>query len=132
MDEPTHIAVGLEWWQDHRYTYETLHPPLGRIAAAAGPYLLGAKNVAHHEVATKSPLVLYNAPYWMMLAAARAGELPFFILASVVVWLWARRLHGNVTAVCSVFLFTVLPPVLAHAGLATTDIALCATVIAAA
>jgi len=28
------------------------------------------------------------------LSLARAAELPFFILAAVVVWLWARRLHG--------------------------------------
>ena len=132
MDEPTHIAVGLEWWQEHRYTYETIHPPLGRIAAAAGPYLLGAKNVAHLEVATKSPLLLYNAhSYWTMLGAARVGELPFFILGATIVWLWARRLHGTATAVCAVFLFTTLPPVLAHAGLATTDMALCSTVVAA-
>jgi hypothetical protein len=129
MDEPTHISCGLEWWQENKYSYETLHPPLGRVAAAFGPYLLGSKNVSAQESSSKSPLLLYEAPsYWTMLSAARAGELPFFLLAVLVVWAWARHLHGDRTAICSVFLFTALPPVLAHAGLATTDIALCATV----
>jgi hypothetical protein len=132
MDEPTHIACGLEWLEDRSYTYELLHPPLARIAAAIGPKLLGAPNVEKHELQTKNPLVLYNSPsYENTLASARAGELPFFVVAAVVVFLWTRRLHGNGAALLAVGLFTTLPPVLAHAGLATTDTAVAATTVAA-
>ena len=42
-DEPNHIACGLEWLQNGTYTFETQHPPLARVAAALGPYLLGAR-----------------------------------------------------------------------------------------
>jgi len=38
-----------------------------------------------------------------------------------LLWAWARRLLGNGTALAAAAPFTTLPPVLAHAGLATTD-----------
>jgi 4-amino-4-deoxy-L-arabinose transferase-like glycosyltransferase len=132
IDEPTHILCGLEWLKDHTYTIELQHPPLARIAAAVGPFLVGAHSPPKQELATKGPLVLYDSPsYYRTLATARAGELPFFVLASSIVWVWARRLHGPFTALLSVVLFTTLPPVMAHAGLATTDMAIGATLPAA-
>jgi 4-amino-4-deoxy-L-arabinose transferase-like glycosyltransferase len=48
-----------------------------------------------------------------------------------VVWLWARHHFGNPAAAIATGLFTLLPPVLAHAGLATTDMALTACLGAA-
>ncbi len=62
---------------------------------------------------------------------ARLGVLPFFILACLVVYFWARHYFGPAAAVLSVGLFTMLPPVLAHAGLACTDMALTACLGAA-
>src|ERR1035437_5262146 len=44
---------------------------------------------------------------------------------------WARHHFGNTAAVLATGLFTLLPPVLAHAGLATTDMALAACLGAA-
>jgi hypothetical protein len=76
----------------------------------------------------KGELILYqDRHYDRTLALARLGILPFFWLASAVVFLWARRYWGDFAAVAATFLFTFLPPVLAHAGLATTDMALTAT-----
>jgi len=60
------------------------------------------------------------------LALARLGILPFFWIASMVVYLWSKRYFGEPAAALAVFLFTFLPPILAHAGLATTDMALTA------
>jgi 4-amino-4-deoxy-L-arabinose transferase-like glycosyltransferase len=61
------------------------------------------------------------------LALARLGTLPFFILAALLVFAWTRRLAGEWAAGCATVLFTTLPPVLAQAGLATTDMAITAT-----
>ena len=66
------------------------------------------------------------------LALARAGVLPFFVVASIVVFLWARRIGGWPTGAAAVALFTTLPPVLGHAGVATTDMAITATLVLAA
>jgi hypothetical protein len=30
MDEPAHIAAGMEWLDEGRYSYEEQHAPLGR------------------------------------------------------------------------------------------------------
>ena len=65
------------------------------------------------------------------LTLARLGILPFFMLACLVVYFWARRYFGNTVAVVATGLFTLLPSVLAHAGLATTDMALTACLGAA-
>jgi 4-amino-4-deoxy-L-arabinose transferase-like glycosyltransferase len=50
--------------------------------------------------------------------------LPFLVVAGIVVFLWTRRLFGDVPGVVATLLFTTLPPVLAHSGIATTDVAL--------
>src|SRR5207247_8188608 len=64
-------------------------------------------------------------------ALARAGILPFFWLACGMVFLWGRRVLGTAGAVLAVLIFTMIPTVLAHAGLATTDIGLTAWFAAA-
>jgi 4-amino-4-deoxy-L-arabinose transferase-like glycosyltransferase len=66
-----------------------------------------------------------------MLTLMRLGILPFFVAAAFVVWLWGRRYFGNAVAALAAGLFTLLPTVLAHAGLATTDMALAACLPAA-
>ena len=69
--------------------------------------------------------------YVRNLALARAGNLPFFLLALFVVFAWTRRIAGHAAGVIAAALFSALPPILAHAGLATTDMAAAATTIAA-
>src|SRR6476469_7676026 len=45
VDEPAHIAAGMQWLTTDRYDYDLQHPPIGRVAAALGPYLHGARGV---------------------------------------------------------------------------------------
>lgn len=129
IDEPTHIACGLEWLQNHTYTYEYQHPPLSRILAAVGPWLRGTTNIqSKAELPSRNPLVLYQSnSYYGTLVSARAGELVFFVLAVIIVFKWARRLHGDWAGLLSALLFSVMPAVLGHSGLATTDASLMAT-----
>src|SRR5271169_6374461 len=42
VDEPAHIACGMEWLDRKTYHYEAQHPPLARVMTAIGPYLSGA------------------------------------------------------------------------------------------
>ena len=132
MDEPSFIACGLEWLTQRTYNYMPEQPPLSHAAAAVGAWLAGARNISQADLQSKAPLVLYDSPsYYRTLASARFGELPFFVLAALMVWFWARRWHGDLAALAAVLLFTSMPVVLGHAGLATTDMALCGTFIAA-
>jgi hypothetical protein len=77
---------------------------------------------------TKEGLAIldYGRHYDLTLELARLGVLPFFWIACLVVYWWGRRYFSESVAVAAVLLFSFLPPVLAHAGLATTDMALTA------
>ena len=127
VDEPTHIASGLEWLQYGVYPVGHEHPPLSRIMAGLGPYLLGIR-LRETVVGDRERLrILYSeGQYDRNLAAARCGNLVFFVIAAVVVYLWARWYFGAAVAVGAVFLFTFTPSVLAHGAVATTDMALTA------
>jgi hypothetical protein len=131
-DEPAHIACGMEWLDKGVYQWEPQHPPLARVATALGPYLLGTRcqNTPNLELASMTheglAILYYGHHYDLTLELARLGVLPFFWIACLVVYAWGRRYFTPSVAVVAVFLFSFLPPVLAHAGLATTDMALTA------
>ena len=128
-DEPAHVACGMEWLEKGFYRFEPQHPPLARIAVALGPYLAGARLPGGMSFYYQGADVLYYGKrYERNLTLARLGVLPFFWIAALVVWVWARRYQGELEAVLAIFLFTFLPPILAHAGVATTDMALTAFV----
>lgn len=132
-DEPFHIAAGMEWLDKGQYTYELFHPPLARVMSALGLYLNGITGVNN----LKSPWIEGNAilqaggMYERNLTLARIGILPFFIIASLVVALWAKKCAGTATSLLATLLFTTLPPILAHSGFATLDMA-CSALVAAA
>jgi len=130
-DEPAHIASGMEWLSRGTYTFEDTHPPLARIAVAAGPFLAGLKLHANDMWVGGHQILYDTGGYSRNLALARLGILPFFFLATFVVHAWGRRLFGEAAAVASVFVFTMLPAVLGHAGVATTDLPVAATCAAA-
>jgi Dolichyl-phosphate-mannose-protein mannosyltransferase len=132
IDEPAHIGCGIQWLDHKTYTYETEHPPLARVMTALGPYLIGVRYTGHGDAWAEGRAVLnFGGRFDRNIALARLGILPFFWLASSVVYLWARRSFGEPVAFFATLCFTNLPPVLAHAGLATTDMAAAGTMGAA-
>jgi 4-amino-4-deoxy-L-arabinose transferase-like glycosyltransferase len=58
-----------------------------------------------------------------IVTAARIGILPFYWIGCLAIYLWAKRYSSRAIGVLALFLFSFLPPILAHAGLATTDMA---------
>ena len=139
IDAPNHIATGMEWLQDGSYIMWTENPPLARATVALGPYLDGARLPAPEEpsaLRTKEGIerncgmagglggyLLYETNgYLRTLSLARAGTLPFFLLAAVVIWLWLGR-DRPLAGFLGITAFCTLPAILAHSGLATTDIA---------
>ena len=124
MDEPEHLGAGMELLGHGAYTWDTSHPPMARVLATLGPYLDGARYVPAPGSHAEGILLLGRDDHYdHVLALARLGILPLFWVASLGVFLWARRAGGPVAAVIAVFLFTTIPPVVAHAGLVTTDMA---------
>ena len=131
-DEPGHMACGMQYLSQHVYRYEAQHPPLARVMSALGPFLDGVRPLNGRNQDLEGVAEMYQSGHPQReLHLMRLGILPFFLLAAAVVYLWARRHFGNAVAVVSIGLFTMLPPALAHAGLATTDMPLTGCLAAA-
>ncbi len=138
-DEPGHIAAGMEWLDRGTYVIDPFHPPLSRVAMALPLYLAGERlptnlpdpDPVHPDTAANNNLsytavgngILYDSGHYLRnLSLARSGIVPFFLLGAAVVFLWTRKLFGDVAGVIAVALFTTLPAVLAFSGLAYTDL----------
>lgn len=134
-DEPVHIVCGLEWLGEGTYTIEEQHPPLARAAAAIGPYLAGLTAPVGTNGANMwragNEVLNGSADYLRTLLLARLGMLPFFIGACLLLASWAKRWFGVSGAMIATVLLTTTPPVLSHAGWATTDMAAAATIFLA-
>lgn len=117
---------------DHVYTLESQHPPLARAMVALLPYLNGTRprGISNRQNEGWADIIYQHHPEQTVFLM-RLGVLPFFILGGLVVFFWARRYFGGATATVATLLYTLLPPVLAHAGMATTDMGLAAMVGAA-
>jgi len=134
FDEPCHIAAAIELLARHTYKLDPVHPPLARIAIGLPIYLAGERypklslpdqEITYHDVGNA---VLWDSGHYARnLALARLGVLPFFLLATAIVFLWARREYGDLAAVMAAALFTTLPNVLAFSSIAYTDIVAAAT-----
>ena len=141
QDEPAHVACGLQFLAHHIYGYQLPQPSLGatdgigqtsRVFTALGPYLYGCRPLGYRNVNDEGyKVILHSGHPALVLALMRLGIIPFFVLAALVVFVWAREQHGAAVAVCATGIFTMVPSVLAHAGLATTDMALAACLGAA-
>lgn len=128
IDEPAHIACGMEWLAKGTYKLEPQHPPLARVASALGPFLAGERSQGRTDIYREGAAILYHGgKYERNLTLARVGTLPFLWLACLVVYLAGARWYSRPLAGLAVVFFTLLPPILAHASLATTDMALTAT-----
>lgn len=124
-DEPFHIAAGMEVLSKGTYTYERLHPPLARIAVAAGLFLKGKRSLENQASGWDEGFELLHGDgfYEANLALARLGILPFFIAGCLVVALWGKQCGGKTTAITATLFASTLPPLLGHAGVATLDMA---------
>ncbi len=124
MDEPMHVSAGLQIYTQHEYTMQRENPPLPRLVLAFAPWIGGMEFDPSRDVAAQLRAVFYsNGHYKTNLVLARAGNLVFFVVASLAVWAWARRELGPGGGLIATLLFTMQPMMVGHAGLATHDLA---------
>jgi hypothetical protein len=135
FDEPHHLATGIEWWQFRTYRWWTENPPLPKAVTALGPYLAGMRLPAEPASLKTSPWIpgvelLYAAPsYQRALMLARLGTAAFLLLALGLTFALAGGRKRPFPAFIATALVATYPPLLGHAGLATTDVAAVATVL---
>ena len=123
IDEPSHLACGIEWWESGVYRIETKHTPLARISIAFLPYLAGVRQVGHPKDWMETyPILSADGHYWRNLTLARIGVLPYFVITTLVVFFWTKRLYGAPAGLLAAAILTFLPTMLAHSSVATTDV----------
>lgn len=130
LDEPAHLAAGRQWF-DGEYTIDASHPPLARVLGALPLHFAGFPPVgvgSNDLVKEGNDLLYYGNRYHKTLARTRMGNLVLLALACVATAAWARRLTSTGVAILTVALLTTLPPVLGHAGVLTTDVAVLAAI----
>jgi hypothetical protein len=130
VDEPYHIANGLGWLENGTQL-DFQQPPLAQALVALGLHLQGVHFPAGNGDSNAKGLAIleFEGHYRHSLTLARLGALPFFLLSCSIVWMWGCRWYSTPAAACALLLFISLPPVLAHSGLATIDMAAAATVV---
>src|SRR5580765_5879748 len=96
IDEPIHLASGIEMLTRHVYRLHVVNPPLPRLAFALGPWLDGMTlNGLDPVYANVARVFQSGRGYLRTLAEARAGNLIFFLIAATATWTWARREAGD-------------------------------------
>jgi len=135
FDEPHHLATGIEWWQFGTYRWWTENPPLPKLATALGPYLAGMRLPADPASINRKPWgpgieLLQSAPSpARALMLARLGTVGFLLLTLGMAFALAGGRKRLFPAFVATALVATYPPLLGHAGLATTDVAAVATVL---
>jgi MFS family permease len=125
-DEPYHLAAGYDFLTKGTYSLEPEHPPLARVIHAL-PFVDAPEPTAAEPAPRGNQLLLSNDRYTQNLGRARLGNLLFLSLAIIGVALWGRHLFSPDVGLLAALLYASLPPVLAHGGVATTDMAGAAT-----
>lgn len=129
-DEPAHFTGGIEWLDRGTYNLDESHPPFARILMGLGPYLDGIRSTGNkNEFDEGNALFHQQNTYVRTLTLTRIGVLPFFVLSCVVLVIWTARLLGKATALATLGFYATLPSILAHAGLATTDLPITAMLL---
>jgi len=127
IDEPVSLLAGYLWLSG-KPSINPEHPPLPRILEAFPLWRAGVQDGEESDLRARiNRMLLFRGRYVHNLALIRSGNLVYVVLALVAVALWARRELEPPFALLATALFASLPPVLAHGGLATTDMAACAT-----
>lgn len=134
FDEPHHLATGLEWWQFGTYRWWTENPPLPKVLTALGPYLAGARlparpNTPGMDDPWDAGITALDQGGTRILMLARLATLPFLLLTLGLTFVLAGGRRRLVPATVATALVATYPPLLGHAGLATTDVAAVASVL---
>lgn len=122
LDEPVHVAAGHEWLTRGYYHLDFQHPPMPRVLFAL-PFTSVQTQNPTHPSEYGNDLYARDDRYIHNVAAARRGNLLFVAIAALALAASTRKLFGDTAACIALILFVSLPPVLAHGGLATTDMA---------
>jgi len=129
FDENFHLPAGLMIVERANFTGSVAQPPLPKVLFALPSVLLGARLPDARAMASGDELTVGESfmrqnwdRYGQLYFASRLVALLFSLALAVLVWRWARALHGEAAGVLAVALYALCPEALAHAGIVGTDL----------
>ena len=130
FDENFHLPAGVVEVARQRFDVSPVNPPLLKAACGAAALAAGARLPADSAIAVREQSVVgesfmrRNADhYHRVFFAARCVVIALSLLLGVLVWRFARRLHGPRGGVLALAFYALAPEALAHAGFVTMDLA---------
>jgi 4-amino-4-deoxy-L-arabinose transferase-like glycosyltransferase len=125
FDETHYVGTGLYLWESGDYDFAAslnMHPPLAYHIGSL-PLLAFDLEDLPREREFLNRLLEREEPG--VRAVRVAGRIPFIVLAcwgAAMCFLWAREVAGDAAGLLAAFLYTFSPTLLAHGGLAHSDI----------
>lgn len=130
FDENFHLPSGVLIARHAELRVSAVNPPLvkalcGWAALAAGARIPTVEAMGDGEQGRVGEAFMRaNADrYHRVFVAARAVVVALSVLLGWLVWRWARRLHGPRGGLLALGFYALAPEALAHAGVATLDLA---------
>jgi Dolichyl-phosphate-mannose-protein mannosyltransferase len=136
VDEFAHVPAGYAYWQGAPLDVYQNSPPLTRLLVAAPLAFIepspqidlglaeGARGSKKAWLLAREFMESNRARYFECFFRARLVVLGLAVLEALVLFAWSSHWFGPRGGLFSVFLYCLSPEVLAHGGLATTDLAL--------
>jgi hypothetical protein len=146
IDEFAHLPAGLSYWQQGTFAVYHHNPPLAKLIAAL-PVLAshpavdysaswaraGALGRAPNATDFGADFMHANAArYFALFFRARAAIVAVSLAGMLLLYAWTRALWGIHAGLFAAALWAFEPNLIAHASLATTDMAAVVTMLAAA
>lgn len=130
FDEPVYMAAGYTYWTEASFSRQIDYPPLPQLVIAAPLLLLKprfsikSKNFWNQNQFTAAKRFLYvdNDNAEQMVRWARIPIMLLSLFLGLFVYKWARQLGGGYAGIFALLLYAFEPNILAHSGLATTDL----------
>jgi dolichyl-phosphate-mannose-protein mannosyltransferase len=130
FDENFHLPSGVVAVTRRQFHVSAVNPPLVKALCALPALALGAVSPDPAVVATGNQALVGESfmrrnagRYHRVFFGARMVVVALSLALGMLVWRFARRLYGPAAGVLALGFYAVAPEALAHAGLATLDVA---------
>jgi 4-amino-4-deoxy-L-arabinose transferase-like glycosyltransferase len=137
FDENEHVPAGAAIIRYGDFMLAPEQAPLARVTYSLAALAAGARvpplppGQQHNEFDFGQDFAHANADrYVRVYAAARAVAVVCSVLLALLVWRWARRLHGPRGGLLALGAYALAPEALAHAGVAGIDMPAALTITA--
>jgi 4-amino-4-deoxy-L-arabinose transferase-like glycosyltransferase len=130
FDENFHVAAGVAFVTRADPWVSPLNPPLVKAMSGLGALAAGARLPADSARASGDQVVVAESfmranadRYHRVFFGARAVVVALSLVLGWLVWRFAGRLYGGAAGLLALSFYVLAPEALAHAGLATLDLA---------